>query len=159
MLTFPQSSYHMQSRITPYGQKHMVSSFLGSHIYALMPLCRLRGSVTRGEGQPVCYQKYSGQRGEHEAVRLSGSSTREEDTHPAILLRTVCGRFSCLLFCYLTELPEKGKWTVRDSNPRPPRCERGALPAELTAHIDRTAERRQPYFTATASNFSSLDGR
>lgn len=25
-------------------------------------------------------------------------------------------------------------WTVRDSNPRLPRCERGALPAELTAH-------------------------
>lgn len=25
------------------------------------------------------------------------------------------------------------KWTVRDSNPRPPRCERDALPAELTA--------------------------
>ena len=22
-------------------------------------------------------------------------------------------------------------WTVRDSNPRPPRCERGALPSEL----------------------------
>ena len=25
-------------------------------------------------------------------------------------------------------------WTERDSNPRPPRCERGALPAELSAH-------------------------
>ncbi len=25
-------------------------------------------------------------------------------------------------------------WTVRDSNPRPQRCERRALPAELTAH-------------------------
>ena len=25
-------------------------------------------------------------------------------------------------------------WTRRDSNPRPPRCERGALPAELLAH-------------------------
>ncbi len=23
-------------------------------------------------------------------------------------------------------------WRVRDSNPRPPRCERGALPTELT---------------------------
>ncbi len=31
---------------------------------------------------------------------------------------------------------EKGKWwTVGDSNPRLPRCERGALPAELTAHF------------------------
>src|SRR5262245_35113754 len=28
--------------------------------------------------------------------------------------------------------PEE-KWTVRDSNPRPRRCERRALPAELTA--------------------------
>src|SRR5262245_45973376 len=26
-----------------------------------------------------------------------------------------------------------GEWTVRDSNPRPRRCERRALPAELTA--------------------------
>ena len=26
-------------------------------------------------------------------------------------------------------------WTRRDSNPRPPRCERGALPAELLAHV------------------------
>ena len=25
-------------------------------------------------------------------------------------------------------------WTRGDSNPRPPRCERGALPAELLAH-------------------------
>jgi hypothetical protein len=25
-------------------------------------------------------------------------------------------------------------WTRWDSNPRPPRCERGALPAELLAH-------------------------
>ncbi len=25
-------------------------------------------------------------------------------------------------------------WTRRDSNPRPPHCERGALPAELLAH-------------------------
>ena len=25
-------------------------------------------------------------------------------------------------------------WTAWDSNPRPPRCERGALPAELAAH-------------------------
>ena len=25
-------------------------------------------------------------------------------------------------------------WRIRDSNPRPPRCERGALPAELAAH-------------------------
>ncbi len=31
---------------------------------------------------------------------------------------------------------ERGKWwTVGDSNPRLPRCERGALPAELTAHF------------------------
>src|SRR5207247_1522284 len=28
-------------------------------------------------------------------------------------------------------------WTRRDSNPRPPRCERGALPAELLAHEQR----------------------
>src|SRR5512143_115416 len=26
-------------------------------------------------------------------------------------------------------------WTRRDSNPRPPHCERGALPAELLAHV------------------------
>ncbi len=28
-------------------------------------------------------------------------------------------------------------WTRGDSNPRPPRCERGALPAELLAHEQR----------------------
>ena len=28
------------------------------------------------------------------------------------------------------------KWTVRGSNPRPRRCERRALPAELTARIE-----------------------
>ena len=27
-------------------------------------------------------------------------------------------------------------WTRRDSNSRSPRCERGALPAKLRAHID-----------------------
>ena len=26
-------------------------------------------------------------------------------------------------------------WTRGDSNPRPPRCERGALPTELLAHV------------------------
>ena len=26
-------------------------------------------------------------------------------------------------------------WTDGDSNPRPPRCKRGALPAELSAHL------------------------
>src|SRR6266566_4565990 len=33
-------------------------------------------------------------------------------------------------------------WTRGDSNPRPPRCEQGALPAELLAHtlVNRTAE-------------------
>ena len=29
---------------------------------------------------------------------------------------------------------ERFWWRVRDSNPRPPRCERGALPTELTPH-------------------------
>ncbi len=28
----------------------------------------------------------------------------------------------------------EGWWTAWDSNPRPPRCERGALPTELAAH-------------------------
>ena len=31
-------------------------------------------------------------------------------------------------------IPEKGWWTRWDSNPRPRRCERRALPAELLAH-------------------------
>ena len=35
---------------------------------------------------------------------------------------------------YVLVFVEKGWWTVGDSNPRLPRCERGALPAELTAH-------------------------
>src|SRR5690242_5381997 len=40
---------------------------------------------------------------------------------------------SCWL--YRAELPLDSWWTRRDSNPRPPRCERGALPAELLAHV------------------------
>ncbi len=31
--------------------------------------------------------------------------------------------------------PHLSWWTVGGSNPRPPHCERGALPAELTAHF------------------------
>ncbi len=31
-------------------------------------------------------------------------------------------------------LSEKKWWSRRDSNPRPPRCERGALPTELLPH-------------------------
>ena len=31
-------------------------------------------------------------------------------------------------------------WTVGGSNPRPPHCERGALPAELTAHFSESIE-------------------
>ena len=30
-----------------------------------------------------------------------------------------------------------GWWTARGSNPRPPRCERGALPTELAAQLDK----------------------
>src|SRR5512146_1105964 len=48
-------------------------------------------------------------------------------------------------------------WTARDSNPRPPHCERGALPTELAAHKQvhcstawsgrETAYRRRPAAT------------
>ena len=34
-------------------------------------------------------------------------------------------------------------WAMRDSNPRPPRCKRGALPAELIA-LDRSGQRPKP---------------
>jgi hypothetical protein len=34
----------------------------------------------------------------------------------------------------------KNWWTRRGSNPRPPHCERGALPAELLAHRGLTNE-------------------
>ena len=37
-------------------------------------------------------------------------------------------------------------WTVGDSNPRLPRCERGALPAELTARLDLYED---TYYNAT----------
>ncbi len=36
-----------------------------------------------------------------------------------------------------TEPSARSWWTVGGSNPRPPHCERGALPAELTAHTYR----------------------
>ena len=36
----------------------------------------------------------------------------------------------------LAQIVEEKWWTARGSNSRPPRCERGALPAELAAHSD-----------------------
>src|SRR5580700_3328556 len=55
-------------------------------------------------------------------------------------------------------------WTTRDSNPRPPHCERGALPTELVAHSLNNAPPRglwaehlqytrwtQPYWTIHSS--------
>src|SRR5580700_8543773 len=35
-------------------------------------------------------------------------------------------------------------WTRGDSNPRPPRCERGALPAELLAHEQQPNFSKRP---------------
>ena len=35
-------------------------------------------------------------------------------------------------------------WTRRDSNPRPPRCERGALPTEPRAHLCADLKFRSP---------------
>src|SRR5271169_788425 len=34
-----------------------------------------------------------------------------------------------------TKITRQNWWTAWDSNPRPPRCERGALPTELAAHL------------------------
>ncbi len=45
-------------------------------------------------------------------------------------------------------------WTRRGSNPRPPRCERGALPAELRAHV-RFLERLFP-LSGHPKNFGFL---
>ena len=36
---------------------------------------------------------------------------------------------------YLALKPPEAWWTEQESNPRPPRCKRGALPTELPAHI------------------------
>lgn len=46
-----------------------------------------------------------------------------------------------------------GWWAVRDSNPRPPRCKRGALPSELTARsgMQMSAARGSPGKGAKAS--------
>ena len=40
-------------------------------------------------------------------------------------------------------------WTAGDSNPRPPRCERDALPAELAAHGMQMLQRLD-YFSRDA---------
>jgi hypothetical protein len=45
-------------------------------------------------------------------------------------------------------------WTRGDSNPRPPRCERGALPAELLAHRWIAAND----YTSTISSFTAAAG-
>src|SRR5260370_29022309 len=39
--------------------------------------------------------------------------------------------------CFARSMSSKRWWTRGDSNPRPPHCERGALPAELLAHEQR----------------------
>ncbi len=46
----------------------------------------------------------------------------------------------------------EGKWSRRDSNPRPPRCERGALPTELLPQI-RCAARRDQCRAATSRKY------
>jgi hypothetical protein len=44
-------------------------------------------------------------------------------------------------------------WTRGDSNPRPPRCERGALPAELLAHEQQRNFSRRYVRCQPASRF------
>ena len=47
-------------------------------------------------------------------------------------------------------------WTVGDSNPRPPRCERGALPAELTAHWETILAKPESKCEICAAAFQAL---
>src|SRR5579864_6270318 len=54
-------------------------------------------------------------------------------------------------------------WTRGDSNPRPPRCERGALPAELLAHeqqrnFSKRGEGSQTSLGASSANQHALAG-
>src|ERR1700692_835190 len=46
-------------------------------------------------------------------------------------------------------------WTAGDSNPRPPRCERGVLPAELAAHGSAKPSRQAQTITWGLKGFSA----
>src|SRR5215831_16847854 len=46
-------------------------------------------------------------------------------------------------------------WTAGDSNPRPPRCERDALPTELAAHRTDYVERLQALSASNRPTYSS----
>jgi hypothetical protein len=73
-----------------------------------------------------------------ELTALVGARVMEEHYHPALVDQFTVLEGALSIF--------EIWWTRGDSNPRPPRCERGALPAELLAHEQR-------------SNFSKRPGR
>jgi hypothetical protein len=71
------------------------------------------------------------------AARFLGYGERVSDTSGVGLWGVGDGLETVLLYIIFLELIEregKEEWTVRGSNPRPPECDSGALPAELTAH-------------------------
>jgi hypothetical protein len=61
-----------------------------------------------------------------ELTALVGARVMEEHYHPALVDQFTVLEGALSIF--------EIWWTRGDSNPRPPRCERGALPAELLAH-------------------------
>src|SRR5213080_186192 len=61
---------------------------------------------------------------------VSGPALRKPAVGLNHVVQTITDRLGKTLI-----LNKKVKWSRRDSNPRPPRCERGALPAELLPRI------------------------
>ena len=92
---------------------------------ALLPPCGRAGSLCPSGKAKWRHPHDGGQRhfGLPDRIRTCGLKSRSLALYPAGL-RVGMSRIS-VQCC--------GWWTRRDSNPRPPRCERGALPTELRA--------------------------
>jgi hypothetical protein len=65
-----------------------------------------------------------------ELTAVVGARVMGEHRHPGLVEQFTVLEGALSILCWTFEF----WWTRGDSNPRPPRCERGALPAELLAH-------------------------
>src|SRR5437899_768808 len=88
-------------------------------------LTPMRSNISRFSRGTVC----DGQRKRGLALRCPATSRQRRRPQMANLANFWNSEKSVKLF--------RIWWTRGDSNPRPPRCERGALPAELLAHEQR----------------------
>jgi cytochrome c peroxidase len=102
------------------------------------PACGRRDHFAGGAAARLCLERYQKLSKEERLARRDGRSS----TWVLVSLR-MDHRVGWVLDLKLRKCLKKW-WTRRDSNPRPPRCERGALPAELLAHEQQTNFSKAP---------------